>query len=77
MIIYGSGFEDPLQVFLGGELMELISVSGTELVVSIPDDLATECAGTGGSFTVVLLESGLEADGGDFTILGNSRRCCR
>jgi len=72
VIIYGSGFEDPLQVFLGGELMEVISVSGTELVIKIPDDLATQCGGTGGSFRVVLLESGLEAQGGDFTILGNS-----
>ncbi len=72
VIIYGSGFEDPLQVFLGGELMEVVSVSGTELVVRIPDDLATDCAGGGGSFTVVLLESGLTADGGDFTLVGNS-----
>jgi hypothetical protein len=72
VIIYGSGFEDPLQVFLGGELMELISVSGTELVVRIPDDLATSCTGTGGSFRVVLLESGQETTGGNFTIVGNS-----
>jgi len=43
VIIYGSGFEDPLQVFLGDKLMEVISVSGTELVVRIPDDLATDC----------------------------------
>jgi len=71
VIIYGSGFEDPLQVFLGNELMELISVSGTELVVKIPDDLGTQCAPTPGSFRVVLLESGLEASGGNFTIQGN------
>jgi hypothetical protein len=72
VIIYGSGFEDPLQVFLGGEQMEVISVTGTELVIKIPDDLATDCAGGGGAFTVVLLESGLEASGGDFTLVGNS-----
>jgi hypothetical protein len=72
VIIYGSGFEDPLQVFLGDELMELISVSGTELVVKIPDDLATQCQGTSGTFRVVLLESGLEATGGNFTIQGNN-----
>ena len=52
--------------------MELTSVSGTELVVKIPDDLATQCGGTGGSFKVVLLESGLDANGGNFTILGNT-----
>jgi len=72
VIIYGSGFEDPLQVFLGDELMELVSVSGTELVIRIPDDLATSCTGTGGSFKVVLLESGLETTGGNFTIAGNT-----
>jgi len=72
VIIYGSGFEDPLQVFLAGELMEVISVSGTELVIKIPDDLATQCAGVSGAFKVVLLESGLEADGGNFEIIGNS-----
>jgi hypothetical protein len=71
VIIYGSGFEDPLQVFLNDELMELVSVSGTELVVKIPDDLATECSGSTGPFRVVLLESGLEATGGNFTIIGN------
>jgi hypothetical protein len=52
--------------------MDVVSVTGTELVVRIPDDLATDCAGGGGSFTVVLLESGLTADGGDFTLVGNS-----
>jgi hypothetical protein len=72
VIIYGSGFEDPLQVFLGAFQMEVINVSGTELVVKIPDDLATECGGSGGSFKVVLLESGLEATGGNFRIVGNT-----
>jgi hypothetical protein len=72
VIIYGSGFEDPLQVFLGNDLMELISVSGTELVVRIPDDLATQCTGRSGSFRVVLLESGQQTTGGNFTIVGNT-----
>jgi len=71
VIIYGSGFEDPLQVFLGDAPMEVVSVSGTELVVRIPDDLATECSGASGSFKVVLLESNQEATGGNFTIRGN------
>ncbi|MFC2144152.1 IPT/TIG domain-containing protein [Acidobacteriota bacterium] len=72
VIIYGSGFEDPLQVFLSGNQMEVVSVSGTELVVRIPDDLATECAGSSGPFRVVLLESGLDTEGGNFTLVGNS-----
>lgn len=72
VIIYGSGFEDPLQVFLGAQQMEVISVSGTELVVRIPDDLGNTCAATSGSFKVVLLESNREATGGSFTIRGNN-----
>ncbi len=72
VIIYGSGFEDPLQVFLGGDLMEVISVSGTELVIKIPDDLATECSGSTGPFTVVMLETGQTTDGGNFHIVGNT-----
>jgi hypothetical protein len=71
VIIYGSGFEDPLQVFLGGELMELVSVSGTELVIRIPDQFEDDCSAVSGAFTVVLLESNLETSGGNFTILGN------
>jgi hypothetical protein len=52
--------------------MEVISVSGTELVAKIPDDLGVECAERSSSFRVVLLESGLEAEGGNFTIRGNT-----
>ena len=48
--------------------MEVISVSGTELVVRIPDDLGTLCSATSGSFRVVLLESNRDATGGSFTI---------
>ncbi len=72
VIIYGSGFEDPLQVFLGGEQMEVVSVSGTELVVRIPDDLGTQCGATSGAFTVTLLESNRTTAGGNFTIRGNT-----
>jgi hypothetical protein len=72
VIIYGSGFEDPLQVFLAGEQMEVISISGTELVVRIPDDLGTSCSSSSGAFEVVLLESNLATSGGNFTIIGNS-----
>jgi len=72
VIIYGSGFEDPLQVFLGEAQMEVVSVSGTELVVRIPDDLGTSCGTTSGSFKVLLLETNQEAEGGNFTINGNN-----
>jgi hypothetical protein len=72
VIIYGSGFEDPLQVFVGDNLMEVISISGTEIVIRIPDEFGDDCSGTGGAIRVVLLESGLEATGGNFNIRGNS-----
>ncbi len=72
VIIYGSGFISPLQVLFGGDQMQVISVSGTEIVVRIPDDLGVSCSTTSGAFTVVLLESGLETSGGSFTIRGNT-----
>ncbi len=72
VIIYGSGFEDPLQVFLNDIQLEVVSVSGTELVVRVPEELAVECADTSGSFRVVLLESNLEVTGGNLTVRGNT-----
>jgi hypothetical protein len=72
VVIYGSGFEDPLQVFFAGTQMDVVSVSGTEIVIRVPDDFNDECSPSSGSFRVVLLESDLEAEGGDFTIRGNA-----
>lgn len=72
VIIYGSGFVSPLQVFFADTLMEVVSVSGTEIVIRIPDEFIDDCNGSSGSFKVVLLESNLEAEGGNFTIRGNS-----
>jgi hypothetical protein len=75
VIIYGSGFEDPLQVHFppgSGQQLEVVSVSGTELVIRIPDELGTACADTAGAFEVILLESNQRTQGGNFTIRGNS-----
>ncbi len=83
VIIYGSGFEDPLQVFLelvggggGGtdtiSQVEVVSVSGTEIVVRVPDYWVSVCGVTDWQFKVVLLEGDeLEASGGAFKIVGN------
>jgi hypothetical protein len=38
VVIYGAGFEDPLQVFFGADELDVQSVSGTEILVR-PDDL--------------------------------------
>jgi hypothetical protein len=88
VIIYGSGFEDPLQVFLvvvgsggdddgGGDSqsvapVEVVSVSGTELVVRIPDLWDSVCDFLDFEFKVVLLErEDTFAQGGTFKLFGN------
>jgi hypothetical protein len=71
VVIYGAGFEDPLQVFFGSIELEVQSVSGTEILVRFPDDLPVECSDTTGQFRVRLIESNQEATGGTFTLRGN------
>jgi hypothetical protein len=72
--IYGSGFQDPLHVdFSAGPIrMENVSISGTELLVKFPADEPPTCSDQSGDFTVTLIESGLEAQGGQFLLLGNA-----
>ena len=72
IIIYGSGFEDPLQVTLGGNPLNVVNVSGTELVVQIPTDWEPTCGDSNGTFTVTLLRTNQTATGGNFSILGNT-----
>jgi len=72
VIIYGSGFEDPLQVFFAGEPMNVVNVSGTELLVQVPNDWPPSCGVIGGTFTVTLLETGQTASGGSYNLLGNT-----
>lgn len=76
ILITGSGFEDPLQVFFvyGGTEWELevLSVSGTQLAVRFGDDWEVECEDQTGTFRVELVEAELEATGGGYTVLGNT-----
>ena len=74
MVIFGSGFEDPLQVFFTGGNIELDvqSVSGTQLGARFPNDLPVSCSDQTGQFDVRLIESNRSAIGGDYTLLGNS-----
>ncbi len=75
VIVYGSGFQDPLQVFFpadSNQQMNVVSVSGTEIVLQIPPNLDGDCDGEEGAFKVVLLESNLEAEGGNFKLRGNT-----
>ena len=81
VIIYGSGFEDPLTVdftcdsgcgVIGGLRLEVLSVSGTEILARVPVDTPVVCAPLTAGFRVTLLESGRQAIGGAFTYLGNT-----
>jgi hypothetical protein len=71
VVIYGAGFEDPLQVFFGPNELEVQSVSGTEILVRIPTDLPVTCSDRTGTFRVRLIESNQEATGGSFILRGN------
>jgi hypothetical protein len=71
VVIYGAGFEDPLQVFFGPDELDVQSVSGTEILVRFPTDLAVSCSDRTGTFRVRLIESNQEATGGTFILRGN------
>jgi len=73
--LYGAGFEDPLTVWFrsGGEVeFDVISVTGTELTLRSPTDMAPTCADRSGDFRVVLNESNRFAEGGQYTLLGSN-----
>jgi len=72
--LYGAGFEDPLTVWFrsGGEIeFDVISVTGTELTLRSPPDMAPTCNDRSGTFRVVLNESNRFAEGGQYTLLGS------
>lgn len=76
VVVFGSGFEDPLRLFLlvaGDTELEVIRVSGTEITARIPEDVVT-CGNLNGQFRVELLESDLEAQGGQYELIGNNPR---
>jgi hypothetical protein len=58
--IDGTGFNDPLTVNVAGVRAQVISVSGTEIVVRTAG-LASPCAGTSGSVVVTNTDNGDEA----------------
>lgn len=72
VMIYGSGFDDPVMVSFScweGSL-ELVAVSGTLIVVRFPAISPLLCAECSGEFTVTLLESDLSTGGGSFLYRG-------
>lgn len=72
VVIYGAGFEDPLQVFFGDLDLEVQSVSGTEILARFPLDVPSPCERRTGQFRVRLIESNQEATGGSYELLGNN-----
>jgi hypothetical protein len=71
--IYGAGFEQPLEVFFANnEKLDVVSVSGSEVLARFPSTMDVTCGERTGNFRVSLLESQNEATGGSFTLLGNN-----
>lgn len=82
VVIYGSGFEAPLHLdfvqggttkLLAGDIrLDLLSVSGTEILARFPVDTPVACANVDGAFRVTLVESSDIIEGGAFTYLGST-----
>jgi hypothetical protein len=75
LALFGSGFEDPLTVFfLGGGVTEfdVLQVTGTQLNLRSPADMAPTCVDRTGGFRVVLNQSNQQAEGGSYTLLGSN-----
>jgi len=72
--ILGSGFRSPLWLeYLHGSppmRTEVISVSGSELVVKMPEMVPPQCNDIVASFKVTLTDSGLTAEGGQYKYKG-------
>lgn len=82
VIIYGSGFKAPLHLdfvpgakkkVLAGEIrLEVLSVSGTEILARFPLDSPVACENVAGRFRITLVESSEVIEGGLFTYLGST-----
>jgi hypothetical protein len=76
LVLYGAGFEDPLTVWFqaGGQNIEfdVLAVTGTELTLRSPPDLAPTCDDRSGGFRVVLTDGNREATGGNYTLKGSN-----
>lgn len=73
LTLYGAGFEDPLTVWFSANIeFDVISVTGTEITLRSPPDLAPTCSDRSGTFRVVLNESNQSATGGNYNLLGSA-----
>lgn len=69
--IFGEGFDEPVAVSFGGIAQQVVSVTGTEIVVrTVPVTVTTCGAGAGGPVTVTNIETAATATGPAFTYQG-------
>jgi PKD repeat protein len=69
--IFGEGFDEPVAVSFGGIAQQVISVTGTEIVVRTVPVTVTGCgAGAGGPVTVTNIETSATATGPAFNYQG-------
>ncbi|MEM9552989.1 MAG: IPT/TIG domain-containing protein [Acidobacteriota bacterium] len=64
--VFGSGFEEPVAVSLGGIGQQVISVTGTEIIVLTSGIALSGCSPATGPAEVVNIETGAGATGPDF-----------
>ena len=60
--IFGQGFDEPVAVSLGGRAQQVISVSGSEIVVRTVPAEVTNCTVSTGETRVVNIETGANSD---------------
>ena len=72
--IFGSGFDEPVAVTIGGIAQQVLSVSGTEIrfvTTALAGTAIPPCNGqTSAALTVTNVEGGASASGGSFTFIG-------
>lgn len=65
--IFGRGFDEPVAVTMGQRAQQVLSVSGSEIVVRTVGIQVTNCTDVSGATSVVNIESGDSATGPSFT----------
>jgi hypothetical protein len=69
VLINGQGFEEPVAVGLAGIAAEIISVTGTQVVVNSGAPLVQQCANISGPVTLTNIETNVGAAGPTWTYL--------
>jgi hypothetical protein len=67
--IYGQGFDEPVAVSIGGQGQQVVSVSGSQIVIRTVPIVVQTCANGGGAVSVTNIETGESAVGPAFSFL--------